>query len=86
LASYEVHLAGRGEPVLADDETEVRRILRSSGPGKVVPVLLDIDQPEHRHRLWSVGDSQILYYIRHFAQSRERKERQMRQALSDPAI
>jgi len=85
LAGYEVRLAGQSAPVLADDETQVRRILRSSGPGKVVPVLLDIDQPEHRHRLWSVGDSQILYYIRHFTESRKQKKRQSQQALEDPA-
>ena len=66
------------------DEAEAHRILRSSGPGKVVRLLLDVDQPEHRHRLWSVGDSQILHYVRHFAESRKQKRRYIRQALSDP--
>lgn len=38
----------------------------------------DIDHAEHRHRLWSIGDSQIVYYLTHFGEGRAKKQRQMR--------
>ncbi len=34
---------------------------------------LNIDRPEHRGRLWSIADSQILYSLTHFAGEREEK-------------
>ncbi len=40
--------------------------------------VLDIDRPEHRHRLWSVGDSQIFYYLTHFREARQRKSAMMK--------
>lgn len=33
----------------------------------------NVDLPEHRHRLWSLRDSQIRYYVEHFGQARHLK-------------
>ena len=35
--------------------------------------VLDVDMPEHRARLWSVGDSQVAYHAANLAESRRRK-------------
>ena len=39
---------------------------------------LDIDQPRHRHRLWSWSDSQIPYQIEHFMAERRERGRLVR--------
>jgi hypothetical protein len=44
-------------------------------------VALDVDRPEHRHRLWSLSDSQIGYYLGHFREARERKAVEQRRWL-----
>ena len=43
----------------------------------VKPVYLDVDMKIHRRRLWSLGDSQLVYYLTRFAQSRAEKKRLM---------
>lgn len=35
--------------------------------------VLNVDEPEHRDRLWSLADSQVVYYVTHLAESRRRK-------------
>ncbi len=41
----------------------------------------DIDRPEHRHRLWSITDSQIPYYLRHFREARDLRQAKIRAVL-----
>lgn len=35
--------------------------------------ILSVDDPAHRDRLWSIGDSQVGYYVTHLSESRRRK-------------
>ena len=42
---------------------------------------LDVDRPEHRHRLWSITDSQIPYYLGHFREARELRQKKIRSLL-----
>lgn len=44
---------------------------------RVEPVLMNIDLPEFRDRLWSLFDNPIDYYFTHFRESTARKSRQM---------
>jgi len=37
----------------------------------------DIDKAEYRHRLWSLQDNQIGYYLTHFGESRVRRQEQV---------
>lgn len=42
----------------------------------------DIDKPEHRHRLWSLRDWQIGYFLANFVQSRAERRAYTRQQLA----
>lgn len=44
----------------------------------------DIDLPIHRERLWSVADSQIVYYSRNFKQARANKQKTIRVWIDRP--
>lgn len=45
----------------------------------------DVDLPEHRARLWSIPDSQVLYYLRNYSESRRRKQADAQEWVDDPA-
>jgi hypothetical protein len=49
------------------EEEEARRAAASGAA--VVPVSLNVDEAEHRHRLWSVRDGQIVYLLTHFGEA-----------------
>jgi hypothetical protein len=51
-----------GEIVPASSRAEAVALARATGMSVEVRKL-DIDRPEHRHRLWSIADSQIGYYL-----------------------
>jgi hypothetical protein len=56
--------------------------LATSTRGRVVgPHRLDVDRPENRHRLWSLADTPIEYYLRTFRASREAKRSRIRAML-----
>jgi hypothetical protein len=35
---------------------------------------LNVDKPEHRHRLWSVSDNPIRYYLQNWSRMRVRRQ------------
>ncbi|MBX9789115.1 MAG: hypothetical protein K2Y37_09390 [Pirellulales bacterium] len=41
---------------------------------RIEEVLLDIDAPENRGRLWSLTDNQIAYYVTHYRQARQARK------------
>lgn len=57
----------------AGDQAALARARRLGAVG-VTEVRQDVDRPEFRGRLWSVTDSEVLYYALHFTQSRRNKE------------
>ncbi len=48
-------------------------------------VRMNIDEPDHRHRLWSVTDSQIVYYLGHLSDSRLHKRQYVKQYIEHPS-
>src|SRR5262249_3867075 len=71
---YLVQQAAAETPLLVFDEDEARR--QASQPGVSVRLVsADVDQKAFRDRLWSVADSQLVFYAARFAASRQRKER-----------
>jgi hypothetical protein len=69
---YSVQMEAEPEPRRVESASERDRLLLSGG--RVVDtVALDVDQPEHRSRLWSWGDWQIGYYLREFTEARRRR-------------
>ena len=47
-------------------------------------VMLDVDRRSNHRRLWSIRDSQLLYYAGHFAQSRHVKRQLIEAVLKPP--
>ena len=63
-----------GSTVVTADLDEVDRLTAAGGLSRRAAVL-NVDLPENRHRLWSVTDSQILFYLGNLERSRETKKR-----------
>ncbi|MCP4329921.1 MAG: glycosyltransferase family 39 protein [Alphaproteobacteria bacterium] len=78
-----VFLPGDTEPTPVVDSEEIARLRLVHG-SELKAVRLDIDRPENRHRLWSLGDSQIAYYLANFGRARQRKKTMMDLWIRDP--
>ena len=75
-ARLAVQLPGNAVPMPLVDERDVLSLQRRYGKGLKI-VRLNIDRPQYRHRLWSISDNQILYYMSNFTRSRINKRRTM---------
>jgi hypothetical protein len=85
-AGYVVQAPDGGEPEVAPDLEAAERLARSTG-GRIVTVLReDVNDPAHRHRLWSWKDNQILHYVMNFGEARRAKREMVRRWLDNPAI
>ena len=78
------------------------RLVRKQGETKEMPVFsdpngdapsalgevvaLNVDRPEYRYRLWSVTDSQILYYLTHFSEARVIRRHRMMEACRPSSV
>ena len=75
-----------GEVVATETLTEGKELTERQPGAKVVETLeRDIDKVEFRHRLWSISDSQILYYLRNFANARRDKKLLLKEWLDNPS-
>jgi hypothetical protein len=74
---YLVYLPGRNEPLVADDQAELERIVATRPVEKIDVVNGSVDKQENRYRLWSVSNNQVFYFLRTFAASRRTKRRNM---------
>jgi hypothetical protein len=70
-------LLGNGEMVKVPEE-EAARLVRERGGRVVGREQMEVAQPPWRHRLWSVRDNQIAYYVARFGQAREIRRRASR--------
>ena len=61
--------SGQGSRTVLD-KAEAGQLLETPGAVLVNTVAMDIDQPEYRYRLWSWRDSQIIYTLTHWSESR----------------
>lgn len=81
--AYHVQL-GPGELVKVDEERAAAPVRDRSG--RVVgSEPMEIAQPPWRHRLWSIRDNQIGFYLTHLESSRERRRRLSR-SLTEPEL
>lgn len=78
---WEITPAGESA-FLTFDPSEAER-WRNVKDAEVTSVEADIDLPRYRDRLWSWRDSQIVYYLTHFAESRER-QRAVAESFHEP--
>jgi hypothetical protein len=77
-----VKVPGQEKPKRFIDAGEALREARSQG-GSVEEMKADINRSEFHSRLWSIRDSQILYYFEHFFESREIKRTAIEQFLRE---
>lgn len=85
-ADYAVQVPGRHEPEIVPDRAAAERLVQGAG-GRIVGITrLDVNVPEHRHRLWSVEDNQIAHYVRNFGAARRAKHDMMRRWLDHPGL
>lgn len=82
---YELRLPERPDVSVTAFKEEAQRLIEERGARLLGTRRLNVDRPEHRHRLWSVADSQMLYYLRRFGEARELKRKGMADALKNPA-
>jgi hypothetical protein len=71
---YQVIQPGTEARIAYEDETSAARHVREYG-GRVELVHQNIDLPVSRMRLWSLGDSPILYYLSRFATGSEARKK-----------
>jgi len=74
VLAYPVRLEDSDVPVFVGDRAEAEALARARGGTVLDAVRRDIDKPEHRSRLWSVSDNQILHHLKHWSESRENKK------------
>ncbi len=80
MTVYEVRVPGRA-PVRLENRADAQA-LGGANPGSTGrAVVLDIDTPEFRDRLWSITDSPIPYYLGHFGEARRAKKAMMASTL-----
>jgi len=79
-----LELVDSSERVELEDPREARRLVESGEARLVERRGFDIDQREHRGRLWSFSDWQVLYYLTHFRWARAEKHRRIREWLANP--
>ena len=72
-AMAKVYLADRSDPVLVSSKRELDDLARSHKIRRVEEFSMDIDEPPYRHRLWSLSDNQILFYLQNFREARDTK-------------
>ncbi len=63
-----------GEEVLLLEESAAQDEV-AAGVLRVEPLALDVDLPQHRARLWSLGGGPIPYYLSRFPEARRARER-----------
>jgi hypothetical protein len=64
---------GSDRRVTYDDQRLAERKVREEG-GQIEPREQSVDSPAYRHRLWSVIDNPILYYLTHAESARVRRQ------------
>ena len=72
--AYEVPVPGRDKPVRLLDRDAAEGLARAQSAA-VREVQLGTDAEALRRRLWSLTDSQLVYYATHFAEARRAKKR-----------
>jgi len=80
----EVQIAGRDKPVIVNSLEEYQKLLATAPVRGAKEISEDIDDAAHRHRLWSLGDNQIAYYIRNYHKAREMRSRMIEMWVSEP--
>lgn len=80
-----VYLAGREQPVTVTTRSELDELAERHTIERVEETAMDIDEVEYRHRLWSLSDNQILFYIKNFHKARKVRAEYVGYWLREPS-
>lgn len=82
---YELQMRDRPEPYLSFSEDEVQKLGKSGEAVSGRKIRMDVGNPRYRGRLWSVSDSQLVYFFGRnaFAESRAVRESLIRRVSRD---
>ncbi len=73
-ARYIIRFDGEERLSAVEDDYLLEKILKTPDAHLAGIQYMDIDKPEFRYRIWSVSDSQIVYHLANFTESRKRKK------------
>lgn len=82
--AFMITLPDRPRSVFVYDEVAVKPYQQIPG-ARIQGIALNVDRREHRHRLWSLTDNQILYYMTHLLEARAMKRKLAAEAVRGPA-
>lgn len=68
--AFVVQVPGEQDTRVMVDRTKVDELIAAQNAQITSETIANIDRPEFRHRLWDWKDSQIIYYLTHFRESR----------------
>jgi hypothetical protein len=71
--------AGKQSKIFIDRDEAQRELWASGGQ----PRIREVDVNSRTERLWSLRDSEILYYLTHFSESRRLRQLAVKQFLHD---
>jgi hypothetical protein len=80
----EVYVAGQSAPMIASTQQQLDDLARRFTILRVKSINRDIDDPSNRHRLWSLSDNQILFYLENFNEARKIKAQYVDIWLKEP--
>lgn len=83
--AYAVRLPGEKQPRLFHASKTAEQVATKHHVA-VQPVYLNIDLKPYHRRLWSIRDSQLVYYLTHFAASRQNKKRMIEEFLRPQTV
>jgi len=82
---YEVSVPGRSQPVVVSGDAEARHLARIPGARLLNVRNMDVDLPAYRYRLWTLADSQVLYCLSNFGESRALKRETVAHWIQTPS-
>ena len=71
-------LPGQAATLIVSDRPEAGRLVEEHPGSQVRELRANIDRSDFRHRLWSVTDNPIRYYLENFSAARANEHRIMK--------
>jgi len=85
IVGFKLAVPGQHAPIVVRERAEANMLMKTKGARLLKEVTNNVDLVENHLRLWSVTDSQIVYYLTNFAESRRERHRMVKSWLENPA-
>ena len=81
---YLVQVDPSAAPQIMVDKADAEALASQHPSAKTARIVMEVDSPEFRHRLWQLRDSQLVYLLSNFRQCRQNKRAVMEYKLANP--